>query len=98
MLPFLHKKKVAGLIIQGRQPDGGMEDIEENQEDSQETDEGLMAASRDLINAVKAGNEKAVAESLKSAFLILDSMPHEEGPHEEGNDFQSLNQKAAKGE
>ena len=52
-------------------------------EEAQGDDMGLDAASGDLITAVKSGDVAGVSEALKNAFSILDSQPHEEGPHEE---------------
>lgn len=46
-------------------------------------DSGLMSASADLIKAIQSDDQKAVAAALRAAFQILDSEPHEEGPHTE---------------
>ena len=75
-IPFLEKRKVAGLIIQRRTPDGGHEDTPENH-----SEDGLRSCAQDLIKAVQTGNEERVAKALRDAFEILDSEPHEEGPH-----------------
>lgn len=78
MLPFLKNKTKqgeAGLTIKVRIPDE-----QENQENSNEN-EGLEAAARDIISAVHMKNHTALAEALKAAFDICDSMPHEEGEH-----------------
>jgi hypothetical protein len=40
-----------------------------------------MSAADDLISAVHMKDSKAVADALKAAFEICDSMPHEEGQH-----------------
>lgn len=75
-LPFLkNKQNVAGVIMtKVRSPDHP-----ENKED--ESNQGLLAASRDLIKAVQASDEKGVAQAIEAAFTILDSQPHEEGEH-----------------
>lgn len=41
----------------------------------------LEICAEDLHNAMKAGNIKGIAEALRAAFEILESEPHEEGPH-----------------
>jgi hypothetical protein len=80
-LPFLKPKNqgVAGLIIKMRSPD---EKPQENQEDKQDKDSAIHACAQDLISAVHAKDIKAAADALRSAFEILDSMPHIEGDHE----------------
>lgn len=94
MLPFLKPKAVAGLIITHRKPDGSKE--EQHSEGNE--DQGLEIAAEDLIRAIHAKDGKNVVSALKAAFEILDSMPHEEGPHDDDNSFESQNIKAAKGE
>lgn len=92
MLPFLKPKTVAGLIISHRKPDESKE-----QEEMPETgDEGLVSAAEDIIRAYETKDAKKLAEAFKAAFQICDSMPHEEGPHEDSNDFDSQNEKAAR--
>lgn len=78
MLPFLKPKQagIATIVVKNRQPDKP----EENQEDK---DAAIHACAKDLIDAVHAKDIKAAAEAMRSAFEILDSMPHEEGPHED---------------
>lgn len=94
VLPFLNKNKnqgVAGLIIKQRTPD---EKPQENQEDDQ--DAAINACAQDLISAVHARDVKAVAEAMRSAFDILESMPHEEMEHDENPEPHSYD--AQKGE
>lgn len=76
-LPFLKSKAQTGVIISQRKPDGGNE--LEGQEG--EENQGLGAAAADLIRAVHAKDESAVASALRAAFEILDSEPHAEGEH-----------------
>ena len=52
-------------------------------EEAKGDDMGLEAAANDLIQAVHGKDAGAVVEALRNAFTILDSEPHEEGPHEE---------------
>lgn len=76
-IPFLKNKQGAAQSIMTtkvRTPDAP-----ETQED--ESNQGLLAAARDLITACQAGDEKGVAQALQSAFDICESQPHEEGDH-----------------
>ena len=73
-LPFLKPKKVAGLIVAQRLPDGGKKELHEE-------DQGLKACSADLIRAVHAKDEDGVAAAIRAAFEILDAQPHVEGEH-----------------
>lgn len=80
MLPMFNNKKnsIAGTIIQNRKPDGGFE-----QEDSSQDNDsaGLESAAQDIMNAIKAGDVKALASAIQSAFEICDAAPHVEGEH-----------------
>lgn len=59
-----------------RTPDKESEDIQND--DSA----GLEACANDLIQGVSQNDPKKVAEAIKSAFIILESMPHDEvEPH-----------------
>lgn len=86
-LPFLAKKKQAGLIVEYRKPDEGKD--QEKQEDST----GIEQCAKDLIEACKAEDVKAAARAIKDAFTILDSQPHDEGEHT--NDYDDMNERAA---
>ncbi len=88
MLPFLKPKSVAGLIISRRKPDGSTE--EQHSEGNE--GEGLDACSEALIRAVNAKDAKSVSAAIRDAFQILESEPHEEGPHT----YEAQNEKAAK--
>lgn len=88
MLPFLKRKNesgIAGVIIKHRQPD---EKPQENQEDN-DKDAAIHACAQDLISAVHSHDVKGAAEAIRSAFEILDEMPHEEGPHIEPHSYES---------
>lgn len=78
MLPFLKSKKdVAspGLIVKHRVPD------EKPQEDQDDPSAAHEAVGQAIIDAIAAGDAKAVASAIQDAFQLADSMPHEEGPH-----------------
>lgn len=68
MLPFLEDSKNVGVAVEHRSE--GPEN------------HGLMLAADELIKAVERKDRKGVAMALANAFELLDSMPHEEGPHE----------------
>jgi hypothetical protein len=77
VLPFLKSKKdgmVTGIIVKDRQPD---EKTEENDKDS-----AIHACASDLISAVHSRDVEATAEAMRSAFEILEEMPHDEIEHE----------------
>ena len=74
MLPFLSKKpQVAGIMTVERKPDEGKE--------PEQDQSGIEAAAGDLIAAIHSKDVRAVAAAIKAAFEIMDSEPHEEGPH-----------------
>lgn len=84
MLHILSKKDkspgVAELIMSKRHSDGHIgpdlsKDKEEDEPDS------LEAAAHDMIEAFKKDDVKALAAAVRAAFELLDSEPHEEGPH-----------------
>lgn len=65
-LPFLanaKKRMQPGIIVEHRQPD--QPEAEENH--------GLMAASRDLIDAVHNRDEKGVMAALQAAFDLMEA-------------------------
>lgn len=75
MLPFLKPRQMTAIVIAKQKPEGSIED-------QGDPLEGLNVAASDLIKALGAKDAVAVAQALKAAFEICDSMPHEEGPHE----------------
>jgi len=84
MLPFLsNKKSKAGyaqdMIVKDRKPD--------QSDDKDDPKAFLKACAQDLIDAIKSENVDKVAQVLEDTFEMLDSQPHEEGPHtEEGQE------------
>lgn len=86
MLPFLKSKQAqqTGVIIKERAPD--------QKEESEDIGaHGIEACAEEFIRAVHAKDVKAAAAALKDAFEILESQPHEEGPHT----YDAQNEKAA---
>ena len=80
MLPFMDKKRIAGIIISRK----GKPDIEASAEVM--APEGdiapeLREAAMDMISALESKSPVALAKALKAAFEICDSYPHEEGEH-----------------
>jgi len=79
---FKNKRKETGLIIETRKPDA-MPEVDESSA-------ALEAAADDILAAISANNSKGLAEAIRAAFQILESEPHEES-----EDFESQNIKAA---
>lgn len=77
MLPFLKPRPQVGVIVRERKPDGGSKEQGMEGQDSP----GLMACAEDLIRAINSKDARSVMSALKSMFEIMDSEPHEEGPH-----------------
>ena len=73
MLPFHKLNKDASAA-------GPVEKVERKPDEESEYDP-LHAAADDLIEAVHSKNTKNVAMAIRAAFELLDSEPHEEGPH-----------------
>jgi hypothetical protein len=95
VLPFLKHKQQgnAGLIVKMRAPDE-----KPDSEDSEDKDAAIHACAQDLITAIHSKDVKLVAEAIRSAFEILDEMPHEEGEHTNEpspHTYDAQNQKAA---
>lgn len=89
-LPFLDKRKVAGLIIAKRKPDGSTEEMHTEGDENAP----IMSCADDLISAVHAKDASGVAAAMRAAFEILDSEP----PKEDSNDYDSQNTKAGENE
>jgi 2C-methyl-D-erythritol 2,4-cyclodiphosphate synthase len=95
LLPFLKPKHqgIAGIVVKMRKPDE-KDEGDEIPEESDDKDAAIHACADDLIKAVHSQDIKGVAEALRSAFEIMDSEPHEEGPHVEPHSYEAQNQKA----
>ncbi len=104
LLPFLkiqNQGAASGIMTKMRKPDNKTDEqlAEEaaNSEDNgnEMAQEAIHACAQDLIRAVHAQDVKGVAEAMQSAFIILESMPHEEGEHASEGSFKAQNVKAA---
>lgn len=73
MLPFLKHNKEASASTP-------IESIKRESDSGEEYDV-LESAAEDLCHAIDAKDYKAIASALRAAFELLDSQPHEEGPH-----------------
>lgn len=73
MIPFRKNQDEASMA-------GPVEKIKRSPDEGADYDY-LEACAEDLISAVKSGNAKLVADAIRTAFQVLDSEPHEEGPH-----------------
>lgn len=76
MLPFLKQRKVAGLIISQRKPEGG---LQESPKDTNNND-GLRAVSRDILTAIKNDDEEALSKAIEAAFELYSSEAPSKGP------------------
>lgn len=83
-----HGNPVAAIMLKlGKKPGDGAGPPEQGDGDGGGGDEGvqgLHVAAEQLIQAVHAGDTAAVADALKAAFDMLESMPHEEAGPDEG--------------
>jgi hypothetical protein len=68
-LPFMQDQKIADVTTEHRMGD--------------DEDPGLMSCADELLTAVESKDIKGIARAMRSAFTLLESEPHEEGPHEE---------------
>lgn len=73
MLPFLKRTKDASVSAP-------VETIERKPDQEPEYD-ALESAAEDLCSALTSKDYKAAAAALRATFQLLDSEPHEEGPH-----------------
>jgi hypothetical protein len=78
VLPFTKNQndqsKSFGTIVKKRAPasPGKLLDMAEM---------AVLDCSMDILRAIHEKDPKALASALKDVFEILDSQPHEEGPH-----------------
>lgn len=93
-LPFLKRQQVAGLIISQRKADGTKEETHSDGNENQ----GLEAAADDILRAITSKDSKHFALALQN-FLEISSNSSDESEEpsdEDANDFDSLNEKAAR--
>jgi hypothetical protein len=75
MLPFVKDKKEGSVSAP-------VESIERKpDEDKEDEFDSLESAMSELHEALNAKNYKGAAQIFRSAFELLDSEPHKEGPH-----------------
>jgi hypothetical protein len=77
MLPFLKPKRVAGLIISQRKPDGSNEAQHEEGDEMNE----MEVCAEEILRAISSKDAKALASALQAAMDISASQP--EQPSEE---------------
>lgn len=80
---MIDEKKTIALILAQLEPHEGLVVGVDSGEEEMTPEEQLHAVAGELVDAVKCGDVSAVAEALRGAFLLLDSMPHVEGEHVE---------------
>lgn len=91
--PKLRNQPISAVILKNRQSTGSTSPVVDQKPDHEVY---IEACAKDLIHAVHSRDIPAVAEALRSAFEILESMPHEEGEHtNEPNTVEKQNQIAA---
>ncbi len=56
-------------------------EVEKREPDEAQEYDVLEAAAEDLCKSIEKKDYKAIASALRAAFELLDSEPHEEGPH-----------------
>lgn len=80
---MIDEKKTVALILAQLEPHEGIAIGIEPDEGEVELspEEQLHAVAGELVEATRCGDVSAVAEALRGAFLLLDSMPHVEGKH-----------------
>jgi hypothetical protein len=75
-LPFLKQKirQEASIPVQHFE-------TKSKEEDKDSEDSALIAAAQDIVRAIESKDFKHLAMAIRSAFQILDSEEHVEGPH-----------------
>ncbi len=79
MLPFLAKNRQAqqsGVIVKQRQPD---ENTSESDQD--DSSAGKEACGQAIIDAIKSGNGKAVADAMQDMYDMCQDSGSEPEPH-----------------
>lgn len=73
MLPFLKPKRVAGVIISQRKPDGSNEMKHEEGEEMGE----MEVCAEEIIRAISSKDAKALAAAIQAAIEIAQSQPQD---------------------
>lgn len=81
MLPFLDKKKIVSVIVNKRGRD--IHDVKP--EISKDVNPKLESACEDILLAIDDKSVIDLASAIKAAFQALDSEPHVEGEHLQGD-------------
>jgi len=74
------------IILSRIKPEKPEAEGESPKHETMELYERLDACAAELVLGVEKHDHRAVSMALKSAFEILESMPHVEGEHIEGED------------
>lgn len=75
MLPFMKRTQDAAAA-------GPVTKIERKPDEGSEPEyDALESAAEDLRTGIEKKDSKMIAAALRAAFQMLDSEPHEEGPH-----------------
>ena len=82
MLPFFAKKKEASVSA----PPSVIRREADEPLDMDDDEQMLMHVAHELIESVHKRNTEHFILALRAAFQILDSEPHEEGPHLENEE------------
>lgn len=78
MLPFLRRKhQGASVIVKHRHPGGNIDELQDNEPSA----DPLDSVASDLLQAFENKDKNLIAQALRNAFDILESEPHNEGPH-----------------
>lgn len=83
MLPFLQKKKMAGLVMQRQNgPSMAVGGEIKMMEDDHES-YALKMCMMEFLHAIERKEPVAMAKAFEEAFELLEMMPHVEAEHEE---------------
>jgi hypothetical protein len=74
MLPFLKKNHEGSASAP-------IESVERKSDNEDDEYDSLESAAEDLCNAIHSKDYKAVAAAWRAGNELLETQPHEEGPH-----------------
>lgn len=83
-----HRPSALGIMVGiGKPPSGAMDGkapmMPNKKSDAEPVDPDLVTCAKMAMHYVRTNDPEGFARALKHAFTILDSGPHEEGPHED---------------